>query len=84
MALNVSTYQNQTFAVSVAFRNQASGSVLRTISQAGLAPGYVALTWDGRSDDGQWVAPGVYIVIATVTDGIGNSVSQQILTNVSY
>ena len=84
IALDVSTYQNQTFTVAVAYRNQASGSVLRTVSQSGLAPGHVTLTWDGRSDDGQWVAPGIYIVTATVTDTIGNVVKQQILTNVSY
>jgi hypothetical protein len=44
----------------------------------------VTLTWDGRADNGMWVAPGVYIVTATAIDAIGNRVSEQILTNVAY
>ena len=84
VALDIASYQSQPVTVSVAYRNQASGSILRTITQTGMTPGHVVLTWDGRSDDGQWVAPGIYIVTATVTDAIGNSVSQQILTQVSY
>ena len=84
IALDLSTYQSQPATVAIAFRNQASGSVLRTITQGGVAPGHATFTWDGRSDDGHWVAPGVYIVTATVTDAVGNVVTQKILTNVSY
>jgi flagellar hook assembly protein FlgD len=65
--------------------NQESGTVLRTIS--GLKPcitGHCQVSWDGRADNGMWVAPGGYTVTATVTDAIGNTVSAQSLTFIQY
>ena len=79
-----STFAGQPVSVSLTFLNQTSGSVLRTVTQSGLLPGHVSIPWDGRADNGDWVAPGVYVVTATLSDSIGNQVSRQILTNVSY
>ncbi len=84
ISFTFTTYQSQSATVQVTFRNQASGSVLRTLSLINQAPGQVTLNWDGRADNGMWVAPGVYIITAAVVDGIGNGVSEQILTNVAY
>lgn len=84
VSFNLTTYQNQPATVQVTFRNQASGSVLRTITRTDQAVGAVSVTWDGLADNGMWVAPGVYIVTAGATDAIGNTVTQQILTNIVY
>jgi len=55
------------------FRNRSSGSVLRTITTASASPGQRTLTWDGRADNGAFVAPGIYDVTLTVTDSIGGT-----------
>ncbi len=50
----------------------ADGSVVRYFSvTAGLAP--VALSWDGKGNDGQVVPDGLYDVRLTPRDGAGNS-----------
>jgi len=84
VSFTLSTYQSQNAAIEIAFKNQNSGSVLRTISQAAQGPGPVSLTWDGRADNGMWVAPGVYIVTVNVTDPLGNRAIGHTLTQVRY
>jgi flagellar hook assembly protein FlgD len=81
---NLSTYQNQPVDVTITFLNQSSLSILRTLHLTGQAPGTVTAVWDGRADNGMLVAPGSYLVTATVTDGLGNQVSGQILTTIQY
>jgi flagellar hook assembly protein FlgD len=80
----LSTYQSKPANIIVMFENQASLSVLRTISETGIAPGIVTVPWDGTADNGMMVSPGFYTITVTVTDPIGNQVSSQILTNVEY
>ncbi len=84
VALDVSSFQNQPVTVSVEFFNQESRSVLRTVTATGKPAGHVAIPWDGRADNGMWVSPGAYTLTVTVSDGIGNAVSRQILTMISY
>lgn len=79
----LSTYQNQQATVTVTYMNQSSLSVLRTIT-ANVSPGAVSIPFDGRADNNMWVAPGDYLVTATVVDSIGNRVSAQILTSIQY
>jgi flagellar hook assembly protein FlgD len=55
------------------FRNRSSGSVLRTITTASASAGSQAVVWDGRADNGAFVAPGIYDVTLTVTDAIGGT-----------
>jgi flagellar hook assembly protein FlgD len=54
--------------------------VLKTISLPQAAPGVVSATWDGRSDGGRRVAPGIYTVTVTVIDSAGQKASGEILT----
>jgi flagellar hook assembly protein FlgD len=70
--------------VTVTFLKQESLSVLRTVTQTGVTAGHKSITWDGRADNGMWVAPGVYTVTVTATDAIGNQVKGQILTRIMY
>ncbi len=84
VGFDLATYQNQAATITIRFQNQASLSVLRTITLTGQAPGHRTATWDGRADNGMWVAPGVYTVTVTATDSISNQVSGQILTTIRY
>lgn len=84
ITFDLTTYQSQPASVSVSFLNQGSLSVLRTITVASQTPGPVVISWDGLADNGMWAAPGTYILTVTVTDPIGNVVSEQLLTTVQY
>lgn len=84
VSFSVSTFQSLPYSVDVTFKNMASHSVLRTISLTNVTPGANTVTWDGRADDGSWVASGQYIVKVTVQDGIGNVVKNAILTRIDY
>ena len=78
------SFQNQTVDVTATFINQSSLSILRTINLIGVNPGNINISWDGKADNGMWVAPGGYTVTVKITDSIGNSASSQILTMVRY
>jgi len=74
----------RTITLSAAFRNTESGSVLRTVTTGSLPGGDQVLSWDGRADNGAWVASGVYEVIITATDSAGGSAQLKPLTIVRY
>jgi flagellar hook assembly protein FlgD len=84
ISLDVSSYQNQPVSVSIAYFNQESQSVLRTVTANGRSAGHVTINWDGHAENGMWVAPGAYTLTVTASDGIGNAVSRKLLTMISY
>jgi parallel beta-helix repeat protein len=84
VAFDLATYQNQTVSVVVSFLNQASRSVLRTISLPNEPVGHQTAVWDGRADNGALLSPGFYTVTVTATDAIGNQTKGQILTTIEY
>jgi|GEM_PF-804730 len=55
------------------FRNRSSGAVLRTITTGQAAAGSQAVVWNGRADNGAFVAPGIYDVTLTATDSVGGT-----------
>jgi len=84
ITLTLSTYQSQAVSVTVSILNQASLSVLRTITVPTQGPGNATIPWDGRADNGMLVAPGFYTITVTVTDSLGNTVTGRALTTVQY
>lgn len=84
VTFDLTSFQNQTVTISVTAQNQDSLSVLRTITVPSQAPGHVSVVWDGRADNGMFVAPGGYTLTVTATDGIGNRISGQTLTTVRF
>ncbi len=82
VAFALETYQHQSADITVTFLNQSSLSTLRTITLATQAPGQITVPWDGRADNGAFVAPGLYTITVTATDSIGNQVQGQILATV--
>jgi flagellar hook assembly protein FlgD len=71
-------------ALTAQFRNVASGSVLRTITTSTSTASSQSVVWNGRADNGDYVAPGIYEVTITGTDSIGNAVSIKPLSTVRY
>jgi parallel beta-helix repeat protein len=84
IAFDLTTYGAQPATVSIRFTNQASLSTLRQVSLGSPPAGHNTFLWDGRADNGMLVAPGIYLVTVTATDGIGNTSSGEILSNVQY
>lgn len=82
VSFDLETYQQQSADVTVTFVSQASRSTLRTISLSAQPPGHLAVEWDGRADNGAWVAPGSYTITVSATDRIGNRVEGQVLASV--
>ncbi|MCI0415389.1 right-handed parallel beta-helix repeat-containing protein [bacterium] len=78
------SFQNQPVNIAVSFLNQESLSTLHTINLTGVSPGTMNIPWDGKADNGMWVAPGSYTVTVKITDSIGNVVTDQILCTVGY
>lgn len=70
--LNVTRFAGRPVGVTATFRNMNYGSVLRTITVAPLASDVIEVTWDGRADNGERVAPGRYHVMLTVMDSHGS------------
>jgi flagellar hook assembly protein FlgD len=62
-----------TASLKAEFRNRASGSILRTIINPSAPAGSQAIVWDGRADNGAFVAPGIYDVTLTATDSLGGT-----------
>ena len=62
-----------TVSLKAEFQNRSSGTVLRTITTAAGPAGSQAVVWDGRADNGAFVAPGIYDVTLTAIDSIGGT-----------
>jgi flagellar hook assembly protein FlgD len=84
ISFDLATYQSQAANVEVTFLNVGSNSILRTITLSNQPAGHLTLNWDGKADNGMWVAAGDYAVTATATDPLGNKVSAQIPVIVKY
>lgn len=86
VTFDLTSFQSQPVSLQIRFFNQASLSNLRTITipAQAPAPGPVTVTWDGRADNGMWVAPGFYTVTVEATDTLGNTTFGQILTTIQY
>ncbi len=82
VSFDLTTYQNQPADITVTFLNQSSLSTLRTITLPAQSPGHITVLWDGRADNGMFVALGFYTITVIATDGIGNQVQGQILATV--
>jgi flagellar hook assembly protein FlgD len=66
------------------FRNLASGSILRTVTTSASTAAQQTVSWDGKANNGDWVAPGQYEVTITATDTTGSSSSIRPLVIVKY
>jgi flagellar hook assembly protein FlgD len=72
-------------SLSVQFMNMSSGSVLRTVTLPAQASGTsFQVHWDGRADNGAWVAPSFYDAIITATDSAGSKAVVYALITVRY
>jgi flagellar hook assembly protein FlgD len=83
-SMSVTTFQGRSVTVTGQFKNLSSGSVLRTFTTSSQSPGQVVLSWNGRADNGAWVAPGLYEATITVTDSAGASAVLKPLITVRY
>jgi flagellar hook assembly protein FlgD len=83
-SMTVTTFQSRSVTVTGQFKNLSSGSILRTFTTASQSSGQVTLTWNGRADNGAWVAPGLYEATITVTDSAGASAVLKPLITVRY
>jgi flagellar hook assembly protein FlgD len=58
----------------------ANMSALRTVSLTAQNPGPVTYTWDGKADNGLWVAPGEYTLLVTATaDGRSSTATSRFI-----
>ncbi len=84
ISFTVTSFQNQAVDVTATFQNQDSLSTLRTITMNGVSPGALNITWDGKAENGMWVAPGGYTIWIEITDSLGHLAKEQVLTTVRY
>ncbi len=84
VSFDVSTFQSRNVTTTCQFRNTGSGSVLRTITLASQPAGHLTVHWNGRADNGDWVAPDVYEIILTTTDSAGSATTVRPLVVVRY
>jgi len=82
--VSLSSPVSRSMSVTAQFRNVASNSVLRTIATTLSTASQQSINWDGRADNGDWVAPGLYEVIITATDSAGSKTVIRPLTTVRY
>jgi flagellar hook assembly protein FlgD len=82
--VSLSSPVSRSIGVTAQFRNVASNSILRTITTALSTAAQQSINWDGRADNGDWVAPGLYEVIITATDSAGSKSVIRPLTTVRY
>ena len=65
---------NRAATVNFAVLRDVDGAVVRQWSQAPAAAGQFGFTWDGRDDATNIVAPGVYRVTLTASDGLDDHI----------
>lgn len=83
-SMTATTFQGRPVTVTGQFKNLSSNSILRTFTTSSQPPGQVTLTWNGRADNGAWVAPGMYEATITVMDSAGASAVIKPLITVRY
>lgn len=84
VTVNVDTYQGRTAAITARFTNNLTASTLRTITLPQAAEGLREIVWDGRADNGAFVAAGLYEVSITATDSQAGSATIKPLLTVRY
>lgn len=82
--MDVGSPLGRPITLSAKFLNMASGTVLRTVTNAPSSAGTQSIAWDGKADNGMWVAPGQYEVRISATDSIGSQVTIKPLVTVRY
>lgn len=82
--INVTRFANRPVTVTGQFRNMESNDILRTFTTATQNSDVVTLTWDGRADNGNRVAPGTYEVLLTLTDTGGAQATIRPMVVVRY
>jgi len=84
MSFDVTYFLNNQQPVWVSFVNVRSGSTLKTIQVTDLTGGRATVTWDGRADNGMFVAPGDYKVLAIFTDPTSSKYAIQLPLIITY
>jgi flagellar hook assembly protein FlgD len=84
VSFDVATFQSRSVTTTCQFRNTGSGSILRTITLPAQPAGHLTVHWNGRADNGDWVAPDVYEIILTTTDSAGSAAVVRPLVIVRY
>jgi flagellar hook assembly protein FlgD len=84
VSFDVATFQSRSVTTACQFRNTGSGSTLRTITLAAQPAGHFTVHWNGRADNGDWVAPDIYEIILTTTDSAGSAATVRPLVTVRY
>jgi hypothetical protein len=82
--LDLGTFQSRPVRLTVELFNLATKMVLRTIEAPAQAPGHVVIPWDGRADNGLFLAAGRYRVLVRASDESGNVAEADILTTIQY
>jgi flagellar hook assembly protein FlgD len=83
-AMNVTTFAGRAVTMKAEFMNLGSHSILRTITNASAPAGTETISWDGRSDAGEWVAPGSYLAQITATDSAGQTATIRPVITIRY
>ncbi|HEX7138631.1 MAG TPA: FlgD immunoglobulin-like domain containing protein [Vicinamibacterales bacterium] len=84
ITVNATSPLSRQISVTAQFRNTWSGSILRTVTTPPQSGGAITVGWDGRADNGAWVAPGLYEVIITAADSAGSSMILKPVMTVRY
>ncbi|HEV8434473.1 MAG TPA: FlgD immunoglobulin-like domain containing protein [Thermoanaerobaculia bacterium] len=84
ITITITSPMSRQIGVTAQFRNTTSGSILRTVTTPLQNGSSFQIDWDGRADNGAWVAPGLYEVIITATDSAGSSTVLKPLMTVRY
>jgi flagellar hook assembly protein FlgD len=82
--VELETHLGEPVDLLVEFRNLDSQSVLRTIWLPAQSPGAIEIPWDGRADNGMFVAPGRYLVNLLARDPRGAEASLPAISTVRY
>jgi flagellar hook assembly protein FlgD len=84
IAMTVTSPASRQVSLKAEFLNTVSGAILRTITTPPGPAGALEIHWDGRADNGAWVAPALYEVTITATDSAGSTTVVKPLMTVRY